>query len=215
MKKIIISLLVIAASLEVVAQTFTSDDYKKAGWMTLRFYGGQRISLKDHSAPNWLIMDHGAGYDFDKDADGNTDLTGGWFDCGDHVLFGQTFFYSAYVVLKGYDAFPEGYDDYYSYNYSGYQAAGDFSWEGKKGQPNGIPDVLDEIKAACEFMIKATPNGNTFYSQKGDGNADHKNWVTSVKMATLSRNDGGQSDGPRSVVKNPNDGSMPSFCAAT
>ena len=215
MKKIIISLLVIAASLEVVAQTFTSDDYKKAGWMTLRFYGGQRISLKNHSAPNWLIMDHGAGYDFDKDADGNTDLTGGWFDCGDHVLFGQTFFYSAYVVLKGYDAFPEGYDDYYSYNYSGYQAAGDFSWEGKKGQPNGIPDVLDEIKAACEFMIKATPNGNTFYSQKGDGNADHKNWVTSVKMATLSRNDGGQSDGPRSVVKNPNDGSMPSFCAAT
>lgn len=215
MKKIIISLLVIAASLEVVAQTFTSDDYKKAGWMTLRFYGGQRISLKNHSAPNWLIMDHGVGYDFDKDADGNTDLTGGWFDCGDHVLFGQTFFYSAYVVLKGYDAFPEGYDDYYSYNYSGYQAAGDFSWEGKKGQPNGIPDVLDEIKAACEFMIKATPNGNTFYSQKGDGNADHKNWVTSVKMATLSRNDGGQSDGPRSVVKNPNDGSMPSFCAAT
>ncbi len=215
MKKIIISLLVIAASLEVVAQTFTSDDYKKAGWMTLRFYGGQRISLKNHSAPNWLIMDHGVGYDFDKDADGSTDLTGGWFDCGDHVLFGQTFFYSAYVVLKGYDAFPEGYDDYYSYNYSGYQAAGDFSWEGKKGQPNGIPDVLDEVKAACEFMIKATPNGNTFYSQKGDGNADHKNWVTSVKMATLSRNDGGQSDGPRSVVKNPNDGSMPSFCAAT
>ena len=215
MKKIIISLLVIAASLEVVAQTFTSDDYKKAGWMTLRFYGGQRISLKNHSAPNWLIMDHGAGYDFDKDADGNTDLTGGWFDCGDHVLFGQTFFYSAYVVLKGYDAFPEGYDDYYSYNYSGYQAAGDFSWEGKKGQPNGIPDVLDEVKAACEFMIKATPNGTTFYSQKGDGDADHKNWVTSVKMATLSRNDGGQSDGPRSVVKNPNDGSMPSFCAAT
>lgn len=215
MKKIIISLLVIAASLEVVAQTFTSDDYKKAGWMTLRFYGGQRISLKNHSAPNWLIMDHGVGYDFDKDADGSTDLTGGWFDCGDHVLFGQTFFYSAYVVLKGYDAFPEGYDDYYSYNYSGYQAAGDFSWEGKKGQPNGIPDVLDEIKAACEFMIKATPNGTTFYSQKGDGDADHKNWVTSVKMATLSRNDGGQSDGPRSVVKNPNDGSMPSFCAAT
>ncbi|MBR4349399.1 MAG: hypothetical protein IKP99_01605, partial [Bacteroidales bacterium] len=71
MKKIIISLLVIAASLEVVAQTFTSDDYKKAGWMTLRFYGGQRISLKNHSAPNWLIMDHGVGYDFDKDADGS------------------------------------------------------------------------------------------------------------------------------------------------
>lgn len=214
-KYTILTLLLFFASFFAIGQKFTNDDYKKAGWMTLRFYGGQRISLKDHSAPNWLIMDHGVGYDFDKDGDGGTDLTGGWFDCGDHVLFGQTFFYAAYVILKGYDAFPEGFDDYYSYNYSGYQAAKDFTWEGKKGKPNGIPDVLDEVRAACEFMIKATPNGSTFYSQKGDGNADHKNWVTSVKMATLSRNDGGQSDGSRSVVKNPNDGSMPSFCAAT
>ncbi len=218
-----------------IGQSFTNDAYRKAAWMTLRFYGGQRISASDGTGPNWLIIDHAVsssdqstlsskgfsssvyqkGRDFYKDADGSTDLSGGWFDCGDHVLFGQTFFYSAYTVLKGYDAFPAGYDDFYSYDYSGYRAAQDFTWESAKGAPNGIPDVLDEVRSACEFMIKATPNATTFYSQKGNGDADHQNWVTSVAMSALSKSQGGQADGSRTVVKNPVDGSMPAFCAAT
>ncbi|MCQ2609054.1 MAG: glycoside hydrolase family 9 protein [Bacteroidales bacterium] len=198
-----------------IGQTFTTGDYQKALWMTTRFYGAQRSSAKDHSVPNWLVMDHDVGYDFDKDADGSVDLTGGWFDCGDHVKFGQTAFYSAYILIKGYSEFPEGYDDYYSYDYSGYRAAKDFTWEGKKGKPNGIPDILDEVRAACEWFIKCTPNASTFYSQVGDGNADHQQWVTSVKMAKSSKSQGGQSDGSRVVTKNPADGSMPSFCAAT
>ena len=237
MKKIAFILLSVFLSTEfAIAQKFTADDYKKAAWMTLRFYGGQRSSQKSLQGPNWLIMDHEVsssdisnglsgkgfsnssykkGYDFTKDADGSTDLSGGWFDCGDHVKFGQTEFYAAYIVLKGFSEWPAGYNDYYSYDYSGYRAAQDFSWEGAKGTPNGIPDVLDEVKYACEFFIKCSPNANTFYSQVGDGGADHTNWVTSVAMAALPKNQGGQSDGSRSVVKNPNDCAMPSFCAAT
>lgn len=219
----------------VVAQTFSTEDYQKAAWMTLRFYGGQRSSQKSLEGPNWLIMDHDVsssdqsslsgkgfsasayrkGYDFTNDADGSVDLSGGWFDCGDHVKFGQTQFYSAYIVLKGFSEWPTGYDDYYSYDYSGYHAAQDFSWEGKKGIPNGIPDVLDEVKFVCEFFIKCSPNATTFYSQVGDGNNDQKNWLTSVAKAALPNNQGGQNDGSRSVVKNPDDCAMPSFCAAT
>ena len=75
--------------------------------------------------------------------------------------------------------------------------------------------MLDEVRFACEFMIKATPNATTFYSQKGNGDYDHKNWVTSVAMAACSKTEGGQGSGSRDVVKNPNDGSMSSFCAAT
>ena len=218
-----------------IAQTFSAEDYKKAAWMTLRFYGGQRSSQKSLQGPNWLIMDHEVsssdqsslsskgfspsaykkGYDFTNDADGSTDLSGGWFDCGDHVKYGQTQFYSAYIVLKGFSEWPTGYDDYYSYDYSGYHSAQDFSWEGAKGTPNGIPDVLDEVKYACEFFIKCSPNATTFYSQVGDGNYDQKNWLTSVAKAALPNNQGGQNDGPRSIVKNPNDCAMPSFCAAT
>ena len=229
MKKIIISLIVFASALQVVAQTFTTEDYKKAGWMTLRFYGGQRSSQKSLEGPNWLIMDHEVsssdqnalrnnkgfstsaykkGYDFTNDADGSVDLSGGWFDCGDHVKFGQTEFYSAYTVLKGFAVWPAGYDDYYSYDYSGYRKEQKFSWEDAQGTPNGIPDVLDEVKYVCEFFIKCTPNTSTFYSQMGVGDNDHQNWVTSVAMAALPKNQGGQNDGSRTVKKNPEDGCM-------
>jgi len=231
MKKVFLFYLFSFLIFSAYAQQMTTDDYKKALWMTARMYGGQRSG----EGPNWLIMDHtpsskdmtllqqakGAdlsklqpGKCFTDDADGEYSLSGGWVDCGDHVKFGQTMFYAAYTLLKGYAEFPEGYDDYYSYDYNGYQSAGDFSWEGAKGAPNGIPDILDEAKYECDFLIKCARDGSTFYSQVGDGGPDHKNWVTSVAMATLPKSEGGQADGPRDFVKNPEDGSMPAVCAA-
>ncbi|MBD3345726.1 MAG: hypothetical protein GF401_11755 [Chitinivibrionales bacterium] len=184
------------------------EEYQKAHWMTTRMYGGQRSG----DGPNWLIMDHGAGVDFTEDADGSYSLAGGWHDCGDHVKFGQTEFYSAYVLLKAYAEFPEGFGDYYSFDYHGYQSSGDFSWEGGRGSPNGIPDILDEVKYATDYFIRCARDNSTFYYQVGEGAKDHKKWVTSVNMATLSSSDGGQ---PRTVYKNPGGASMASFCGAT
>ncbi len=230
-KIILISLFIQLASLQLFAQKMTEEDYKKGVWMTARMYGGQRSG----EGPNWLIMDHtvnatGAaslsskGYNaskmqpgkcFTDDADGDYSLAGGWVDCGDHVKFGQTMFYAAYTLIKAYDEWPEGYDDYYSYDYNGYQAAGDFSWEGGHGTPNGIPDILDELKYETDFFIKCARSSTIFYSQVGDGDPDHKNWVTSVAMAALPNTEGGQATGPRHFVKNPNDCPMPANCAAT
>lgn len=192
------------------AGDFSGADYKKALWMATRYYGGQRSG----TGPNWLLMDHTYKTSFTKDADGTTDLTGGWFDCGDHVLFGQTFFYSAYMLARAYDAFPLGFDDLYDgTNYADFAANKDWSLAGAK--PNGIPDLLEELKYATDWMIKATPNASTFYSQKGDGDLDHKHWMTAGKMSTLTKSEGGESDGPRYFVKNASDGSMPAFAAAT
>ncbi|MBR4815107.1 MAG: glycoside hydrolase family 9 protein, partial [Paludibacteraceae bacterium] len=128
--------------------------------MTTRFYGAQRMG----EGVNWLIATHVPGevsedvqFDSSKfvqgksflnDADGDYDLTGGWFDCGDYVLFGQTFYYSAYMLLLGYTAFPEGYPDFYSEDYHGYIESDDYTWEGKQGKPDGIPDILNEVKYA-------------------------------------------------------------------
>lgn len=199
----------------ISAQTpsFDNEQYQKALWMTARFYGAQRMG----DGVNWLVATHeptqlanGMGFSsssfvkgksYLKDADGNYDLTGGWFDCGDFVLFGQTFFYSAYMLLLGYSEFPEGYDDYYSFDYHGYIEADDYTWEGKKGVPNGIPDILDEAKYATDYIIKAFKDKNTFYYQKGNGSDDHKTWCTStVKSATPTAN-GGNSDGSRPIYK--------------
>ncbi len=190
---------------------FTDDQYKKALWMVTRFYGAQRSGI----GPNWLIMEHDtAAYrtSFKKDADGTYNLEGGWFDCGDHVTFGQTFFYSAYMLAKAYETFPKGFHDLYNgKDYSDYVEARDWSVAG--GKPNGIPDLLEELKYATDWIIKATPNGSTFYYEKGDGNVDHKNWVTAGKMSSLPKNEGGELEGSRAIAKNPNDGPMATFAA--
>lgn len=210
MRKILHTIIVSLLFIPFGMNSQTTADYQKVGWMTTRMYGGNRSG----NGPNWLIMNHGKKTDFVKDADGAYDLTGGWHDCGDHVKFGQTQFYSGYMLLLGYSSFPEGYDDYYSPDYSGYSSSGDFSWEGKKGIPNGIPDILDEVKYGCDYFIKCTRDASTFYSQVGNGNYDHKNWVTSANMATLANDQGGESGGTRVIKKNPNDGSMVSFAGA-
>lgn len=208
--------------------SFKADDYQKALWMTARFYGAQRMG----NGVNWLVATHepngvqnGQGFDqskfvkgksYLKDADGSYDLTGGWFDCGDFVLFGQTFYYSAYMLILGYSEFPEGYDDYYSFDYNGYVNSDDYTWEGKKGAPNGIPDILDEVKYATDYILKAVRDSKTFYYQKGDGDADHKVWCTSTVKSAMPKNNGGESDGPRSFLKaSGNVTSMASFAGAT
>ncbi|MBN1575329.1 MAG: glycoside hydrolase family 9 protein [Chitinispirillaceae bacterium] len=189
---------------------FTAEDYKRALWMTTRFYGAQRSGY----GPNWLIIKHDtAAYraSFTRDSDGSTDLEGGWFDCGDHVTFGQTFFFSTYVLAKAYDMFPLGYHDFYhGFNYDDYVASG--SWDMDGGTPDGMPDLLQELKYATDWIIKATPDGSNFYYQKGEGAKDHKLWVTAGKMSTMPVDSGGE---PRKIYKNPDDGVMASLAAAT
>lgn len=199
----------------VFAQGFSPAEYEKALWMTTRFYGGQRSGDN-----NWLLHNHlptGVseslrGTAFIGDNDNGYDLSGGWHDCGDHVKFGQTEYYSAYLLLKGFAEFPEGYDDYYSYDYQGYKSSGKWSWEEGAHDPNGIPDILDEVKHATDYFIKCARNSSTFYYQVGDGGPDHAKWVTATKMQTLPVAEGGQT---RKVYKNPADASMPSFCGAS
>ncbi len=223
--------LALASTNAVFAQgkpVFDNEQYQKALWMTGRFYGAQRSG----AGHNWLIAEHEPtqtassltgnlkafvkGQDFVKDADGDYDLTGGWVDCGDNVKFGQTEFYSGYMLALGYSEFPTGYGDFYSQNYEGYIGASDYTWEGKKGKPNGIPDILDELKYATDFFMKCVRDEKTFYYQVGDGGPDHKVWCTSPVKATLSRAQGGEADGSRKVWKaTGKTTSMTSFCGAT
>jgi len=212
MRSILFSALLLLVSAQNIfaAGAFTAEQYKKALWMVTRFYGAQRSGY----GPNWLLMDHTYKTSFVKDADGSYNLEGGWFDCGDHVLFGQTFFYSSYLLAKAYDVFPKGFHDLYNGNdYSDYKASSNWSITG--GSPNRVPDLLEELKYATDWIIKATPNTNTFYYEKGNGELDHKQWVTAGFMSTLPINDGGEKEGSRTIAKNPNDGPMASFAAAT
>ena len=233
MKRLLLSITVFILSIAAFGQSttnlnFSIEEYQKALWMTTRFYGAQRSGY----GPNWLTANHeptnvpadwtdyasgaikGVSYIKDADTDGY-DLTGGWFDCADYVKFGQTEFYSAYMLLLGYSEFPKGYHDYYSADYKGYLGADDYTWEGKAGIPNGIPDILDEVKYATDYLMKCVRSADTFYYQVGEGGLDHKVWCTSVFKSALPKAQGGELEGSRTVYKITSKGtSMVSLCGA-
>lgn len=133
----------------------TIDDVHAAA---IRFYGYQRAGTKTGNPNNPFYTT--TPYPHANDAYSGAALDGGWYDAGDFVKFGLPFGYAAYCLLKGYDAFPEGYDDKYKPDYT----AG----------ANTIPDVLDEVKVATDYLCKAVISSSVIVRDVGDGNADHQ-----------------------------------------
>ena len=103
--------------------------------------------------------------------DGNDvgrDLTGGWFDAGDHVKFGLPMAASATLLAWGGLEYPSAYAE------TGQQAC-----------------LLDNLKWVCDYFIKCDvldSNGDTleFYGQVGSGSADHAFWGAPEVM-TMAR----------------------------
>lgn len=196
MKKKLQSLLLIASlsTFSVSAYDYTSysagysnSDYREALNMGLKFFGGQRCG----NTHNWMLHDNNSvtkKYCHTKDGQGSVngggngtyDLTGGWHDCGDHIKVATTMGYAATSLLVAYDIWPEAFQDNY---------------DGAYGAPNGIADVLDEVKIATDYFIKSFLNSNTFVYYVGDHN-DHNEWRTSSVQSDQSVDKGGD---PRAV----------------
>ena len=140
-----------------------------------RFYGAQRCG----DAHNWLIEDHELGGSCHLD-DGpalgvGVDLTGGWHDAGDHIKSTLTTAYSAYVMLKALDAWPDAFDDLDDGAYG--------------GTPNGLPDVLDEATVALDWLARVMPGSDLVVMVSGE--EDHTFFVTSPFGSTLPVVQGG------------------------
>ncbi len=183
----------------------SEDDWVEAAWMTTRFFGAQRSG----AGPNWMADGTTYTTSFMKDSYQGKDISGGWFDCGDHVMFGQTQGFASYVLALSYAEFTEGFYDLYTGDYSDYKAAKDYTRAG--GKPNKIRDLLEELRYEADFWVKAAPSTTTFITVKGDGDVDHKNWVTPGKMSTMGTGEGGD---PRSITANSNDSFTPGMVAA-
>ena len=173
--------------------------------MTTRFFGAQRSG----QGPNWMADGTKYPTSFLKDSYQGMDISGGWFDCGDHVMFGQSQGFSSYVLALSYAEFTEGFYDLYTGDYTDYKASGDYSRKG--GTPNKVRDLLEELRYEADFWVKAAPNENTFIAVKGNGDYDHLKWVTPGKMSTLGTNNGGD---PRPVQANTNDAYSSGMAAA-
>ncbi|XP_038057262.1 endoglucanase 4-like [Patiria miniata] len=81
------------------------------------------------------------------------DLTGGWFDAGDHVKFGFPMASTVTVLAWGLVEYRDAY-----------LASGE------------LDNMLDCIKWATDYFLKCHTGQYEFYGQVGDGNLDHAYW---------------------------------------
>ena len=205
-KKIVVSALALMAVVPTAGlAALSTDDFVEAAWMTTRFFGAQRSG----EGPNWVLDGTNYTKSFTKDSYNGKDVSGGWFDCGDHVMYGQSQGYASYVLALGYAEFRTGFYDLYTGDYTDYKASKDYTRKG--GKPNEIRDLLEELRYEADFWVKAAISSSAFVTVKGDGNADHTKWVTAGKMSTLGSGEGGE---PRSITGNANDAFTPGMAAA-
>ncbi len=205
-KCIVSSLAIFGLAATTATAALSNDDYVEAAWMMTRFFGAQRSG----QGPNWVLDGTNHTTSFTKDSYNGKDVSGGWFDCGDHVMYGQSQGFASYVLALSYAEFTEGFYDLYTGDYTDYKASKDYSMKG--GKANKVRDALEELRYEADFWVKAAIDGNNFVTVKGDGNADHTKWVTAGMMSTLGSGEGGE---PRSITGNANDAFTPGLAAAT
>ena len=173
--------------------------------MTTRFLGAQRSG----EGPNWILDGTSYTKSFTKDNSNGKDVSGGWFDCGDHVMYGQSQGYASYILALSYAEFTKGFYDLYTGDYSDYKSSKDYTRKG--GKPNEVRDLLEELRYEADFWVKAAISSSNFVTVKGDGNADHTKWVTAGKMSTLGQGEGGE---PRYIKADANDAFTPGLASA-
>ncbi|MFM7205621.1 MAG: glycoside hydrolase family 9 protein [Planctomycetaceae bacterium] len=93
-------------------------------------------------------------------ADVGIDLSGGFYDAGDHVKFGLPMTATMTMLGWGLVQYRQAY------------------------VTSGLLDeMLDTLKWGTDWIIKAHPEPNVFYAQVGNGSADHSFWGAPEVMA--------------------------------
>ncbi|WP_339159733.1 glycoside hydrolase family 9 protein [Paenibacillus sp. FSL W8-0186] len=142
------------------AQAAASDyNYAEALQKSIYFYETQRSGkLPDNNRVEWR-GDSGL-----KDgADVGHDLTGGWYDAGDHVKFGFPMAYTATMLAWSVYEYRDGYE-----------------------QSGQLEYILDNIRWATDYFMKAHTAPNELWGQVGNGTADH-NWWGPAEVMPMAR----------------------------
>jgi len=129
--------------------------YAEALQKAIMFYEFQRSGkLPPGSRSNWR-GDSGLA----DGADAGTDLTGGWYDAGDHVKFNLPMAYSVAMLAWSVYEYPGAYQ--------------------KTGE---LTHILDNIKWAADYLMKCHPSPDVYYYQVGDAGLDHGWWGAAEVM---------------------------------
>ncbi|MFG1617231.1 glycoside hydrolase family 9 protein [Nonomuraea wenchangensis] len=130
-------------------------NYGEALQKSLWFYEAQQSG----DLPVWNRVSWRGDSGLNDGKDVGLDLTGGWYDAGDHVKFGLPMAYSATMLAWG----AVEYRDAYS----------------SSGQ---LTHLLNNLKFVNDYFIKAHPSANVLYGQVGNGGTDHAWWGPAEAM---------------------------------
>jgi len=131
---------------EALQKSFFFYDAQRSGRLPVNF----RVAWRGDSA-------------LQDGADAGLDLTGGYYDAGDHVKFVLPMASSMTLLAWGGIEYGPAYEGV--------------------GQKQAL---LDAVRWGTDWLMKAHPNATTFYGQVGNGGADHSYWGPPETM-TMAR----------------------------
>ncbi|MFF0243341.1 glycoside hydrolase family 9 protein [Streptosporangium sandarakinum] len=151
---------VVAAPLPAVAQAAPASAapafaYGDALQKSIWFYEAQQSGR----LPSWNRVGWRGDSALNDGKDAGLDLTGGWYDAGDHVKFGLPMAASATMLAWGAVEYRDAYDS--------------------AGQ---LTHLLNNLKFVNDYFIKAHPSPNVLYGQVGNGGKDHAWWGPAEAM---------------------------------
>ncbi|MFQ6547496.1 glycoside hydrolase family 9 protein [Aestuariibius sp. 2305UL40-4] len=141
---------------------FDSDDYAQVLDLSMDFYYAQYSGDLDEDHPIEWRGDSG----LEDGADVGRDLTGGFYDAGDHVKFGLPQAYTSTILSMGALEFEDGY-----------RAAGSYN------------DVVAHVSWVTDYLLRSYDDNGTadlsddvFYGQVGNPEDDHAYWGAAEDM---------------------------------
>jgi endoglucanase len=136
-------------STSTTAHAASSLNYGDALAKSIYFYEEQLSGPK----PSWDRVPWVGNSALNDGSDAGLDLSGGWYDAGDNVKFGLPMAYSVTMLAWGAVANPAAYT-----------------------QSGQMTYLLNNLKWADDYFIKAHPSPDVLYGQVGDPSADHAFW---------------------------------------
>ncbi|AGL19393.1 glycoside hydrolase family 9 protein [Actinoplanes sp. N902-109] len=150
MKKLLVVLTaLLLLPLAAPAQAAPAYSYGEALQKSLFFYEAQISGKK----PAWSRVSWRGDSALSDGADVGLDLTGGWFDAGDHVKFGLPMAFTTTMLAWGAVE-----------NRAAYESSGQLTY------------LLNNLRVPNDYFIKAHPSPTVLYGQVGKGDDDHKWW---------------------------------------
>jgi endoglucanase len=126
-----------------------TPNYGEALQKSIYFYEAQQSG----HLPSWNRVEWRGDATVNDGSDVGLDLSGGWYDAGDHVKFGLPMAASATMLAWGVVENPQAYE--------------------ASGQ---MVHIKNNLRFIADYFVAAHPQPNLFYGQIGTGSADHAWW---------------------------------------